>query len=59
MNIKASVRSKCDCCEEETISIPLDIDDLGMGDDGYNPDLLLTIDEANQLIQKLQKLTTI
>lgn len=59
MNINASVRSKCNCCEEETISIPLHVDDLGMGDDGENPDLLLTLDEANQLIKKLQKLTTI
>ncbi len=59
MNINASVRSKCECCECETISIPLNVEDLGMGDDGYNPDLLLTIEEAEQLVQKLQKLITV
>lgn len=59
MNIKASTRTKCTCCDEETIAVPLDVDDLGMGDDGVNPDLLLSIDEANELIFKLQKLVNV
>lgn len=59
MNINASVRSKCECCDCETISIPLNVEDLGMGDDGYNPDLLLSIEEAELLITKLQKLTAV
>ncbi len=59
MNIKASTRNKCSCCEDEFILVPLDLQDLSEGDDGENPDLQLSLDEANQLIQKLQKLTTI
>lgn len=59
MNINASVRTKCTCCDEETISVPLEMIDLVEGDDGINPDLLMTLDEANQLIKKLQKLTTV
>jgi hypothetical protein len=59
MNIKASVRSKCPCCTDEFINVPLDVDDLVMGDDGENPDLQLSIDEANELIFKLQKLVKV
>ena len=59
MNIKASTRNQCSCCTDEFILVPLDVDDLAMGDDGENPDLQLSIDEANDLICKLQKLVNV
>lgn len=55
MNIKGSFRDSCKCCDEEYINIPLDDDDLFEGDGG-KPDLYLTLDEAHELIFKLQKL---
>ncbi len=59
MNIKASVRGKCPCCTDEYINVPLNIDDLVMGDDGENPDLQLSLNEATDLIKKLSQLVNV
>ena len=59
MNIKASTRNQCSCCTDEFILIPLDVDDLAMGDDGENPDLQLSLGEAVDLIKKLHQLVKV
>ncbi len=59
MNIKASTRNKCSCCEDEFILVPLDLQDLSEGDDGENPDLQLSLDEASDLIKKLHQLVNV
>ena len=59
MNIKASVRGKCPCCTDEFINVPLDLDDLVVGDDGENPDLQLSLGEAVDLIKKLHQLVNV
>lgn len=52
MNIQSSFRAKCECCTDEFINVPLDVDDLVRGQDD-NPDLQLSIPEAQALIVKL------
>ncbi len=52
MNINATYRAKCECCSDEFINVPLDIDDLTPGQDD-NPDLQLSLAEAKALIVKL------
>ncbi|MDC0277607.1 hypothetical protein OAK87_01385 [bacterium] len=55
MEIKQATISKCDCCNEQTITLPLDEEDLFESEEG-TPDLALTIEEAEELIIKLSRL---
>jgi hypothetical protein len=59
MNIKASVREQCKCCLEEFIYVPLDDGNLCFAEDGETCELQVSMDEANSLIKKLQKLTKV
>ena len=55
MNINQSTINKCSCCEEQTITVPLDMGDLFESDEG-TPDLAMTVAEAEELVIKLSRL---